>query len=223
MGSLTTTHRRNGPLTQRGLASVCIYAYSVDVDQLVTNARASAGLAVRQLAAHADVAGSTITRIQAGQVDPSIETLRRILAAAGFDLVVGAVRSGMPSRPQIGQLADAWAIPEGRLRLDWTRWRAFLDALALHPELVPEAIYSPPPPAGESVVDALLAAVAEKLADDASLLRPAWTKHAPALRQPFVPPIARASAPRSVPYQLAERGLMIDTQSLWRTGESVGV
>jgi transcriptional regulator with XRE-family HTH domain len=195
----------------------------VDVDQLVTNARVGSGLAVRQLAANADVAGSTITRIQAGHVDPSVETLRRILAASGFDLVIGAVRCCTMRPLQVAELSDAWTIRNGSLRLDWARWRAFLDALALHPEFVPEAIYTPPPPAGSLIVDALLAAVVEKLADDASLRRPSWTEYAPPLREPFVPPIARPSAQRNIPHQLAERGLMIDAESLWRTGEHVGV
>lgn len=152
------------------------YAYIVDIGQLVTSAKGSAGLPVRRLAADAHVAGSTITRIQAGVVEPSVDTLARILAAAGFDLVIIAVRRGTPHRPRLGQLANAWSHHRGRLRLDWTRWRAVLDELALHPDWIPEAIYVPPPPAGERIIDALLAAVAEKLADDANLPRPAWTE-----------------------------------------------
>jgi hypothetical protein len=106
--------------------------------------------------------------------------------------------------------------------LEWTRWRALLDHLALHPDLTPEAIYIPPPPAGNRVVDALLAAVAEKLADDAHLRRPSWTTTAPALDQPFQPPV-RGTVQIDVPSQLAARGLMIDTGSLWRDRQTVGV
>ena len=167
-------------------------------------------------------AGSTVTRIQAGVVDPSVDTLKRILAAAGFDLEIIAVRSGTPRLPRLGDLAKAWSHHRGRLRLDRVRWRAVLDELARHPDLVPDAIYLPPPPAGERIIDALLAAVAEKPADDAGLPRPAWIEQAPSLDEPYRPPIARNVAGRAVPTQLASRELMIDSTSLWRDPETVG-
>ena len=195
----------------------------VDTAQLVANAKGSSGLAVRRLAADAGVAGSTVTRIQAGTVDPTVETLQRILDAAGFDLRVDAVRRGGSRRPQLGDLVDAWTRRDGRPRLAWTRWRAWLDKLALHPELTPEAIYVAPGPAGDRIIDALLAAVAEKLADDAGLPRPSWTGHAPALDEPYSPPVVRSTGVRHVPAQLAARGLMIDEQSLWRARETIGV
>ncbi len=195
----------------------------VEIGDLVSNAKASSGLSVRRLSNDAQVAGSTITRIQAGTVDPSFQTLERILGAAGFTLRLTASRCGTPRRPRLGDLADAWTRANGRLRLDWTRWRAFLDELALHPELTPEAIYETPLPAGERAVDALLAAVAEKLADDAGLPRPAWASSTPALEEPFQPPIARSVSGRTIPNQLEARGLMIDTESLWRNPTTVGV
>jgi transcriptional regulator with XRE-family HTH domain len=198
------------------------YAYVVNIGQLVANAKGSSGLPVRRLASDAHVAGSTITRIQAGVVDPSVDTLERILAAAGFDLEIIAVRSGTPRRPRLGELANAWSHHRGRLRLDWARWRGVLDVLALHPEWIPDAIYLPPPPAGGRVIDALLAAIAEKLADDAHLPRPAWTEQAPSLDEPYQPPLARNVTGRVVPTQLAARGLMIDSTSLWRDPETVG-
>lgn len=169
------------------------------------------------------VAGSTITRIQAGAVDPSVQTLERIFDAAGFDLRLTAFRRGTPHRPRLSELADAWMHRSGRLRLDWPRWRALLDELARHPELTPEAIYEPPPPAGEPIIDTLLAAVADKLADDAGLPRPAWTGSVPALHEPYQPPIARALHQRDIPRQFRERGILIDATSLWRDRSTVGV
>lgn len=195
----------------------------VKIGSLVTNVRESSGLAVRRLAAKADVAGSTITRIQSGVVDPSIQTLKRILDAAGFDLQIGVIRHGTPRRPHLVDLVDAWTRHRGQIRLDWTRWRILLDELALRPEWIPEAIYIAPPPAGEQVIDALLAAVAEKLADDAGLTRPVWTELAATLDEPYRPQVGRAVAGHAVPHQLAARGLMIDSESLWRNREAVGV
>ena len=193
----------------------------MQVGELVTSAKGSSGLSVRRLAADARVAGSTITRIQAGSVDPSVRTLERILAAAGFALQLSAIHRGSPRTPRLSDLADAWS-RDGRLRLDWPRWRAWLDELALHPTRIPEAIYVAPPPAGEPVVDTLLAAVAEKLADDAGLPRPSWTDQVPPLADPYAPPTARTVTGHHVPAQLAARGLMIDAASLWRDSVTIG-
>jgi len=195
----------------------------MDASSLVSRAKTSSGLPVRGLAAAAHVSGSTITRIQAGAIDPTVQTLGKILDAAGFELRLEAVRRGTPHRPHLAQLADAWTLDDGRFRLQWTRWRALLDELALNPELTPEAIYTTPPPSGSRVVDALLAAIAEKLADDAGLPRPAWTEQAPALLDPYEPPLARRPRNQHIPEQLSARGLMIDEGSLWRDPETVGV
>lgn len=215
--ALGITPGRHRPRT----GSVCKYAYTMNVGRLVTNAKGSSGRSVRRLASDARVAGSTITRIQAGVVDPTVDTLARIVGAAGFELQLTIVPLGGRRPTRLGDLADAWTRRDGRLRLDWTRWRAVLDELALHPERIPEAIYVAPPPAGERIVDALLAAVAEKLADDAGLSRPNWTEAIAPLKEPYWPPVARVVNERAVPTQLAARGLMIDTTSLWRDRRNV--
>ena len=178
---------------------------------------------MRELAGEASVAASTITRIQSGAVDPTVHTLARVLAAAGYEPRLTATRAGAPNTPQLAHLVDAWTERRGELRLDWRRWRGLLDSLALHPELVAEAIYLCPPPSGDRIVDTLLAAVAEKLADDAALPRPSWTRAIPPLDAPYRPKVARPDAPREVPAQLEARGLFIDTASLWRDPATIGV
>jgi transcriptional regulator with XRE-family HTH domain len=193
----------------------------MDVGRLVTNAKGSSGLSVRRLANDARVAGSTITRIQAGTVDPTVDTLARIVGAAGFELQLTAVQRAGRRPTRLADLADAWTRRDERLRLDWTRWRAVLDELALHPERVPEAIYVEPPPAGERIIDNLLAAAAEKLADDAGLPRPSWTDGVAPLDEPYRPQVARLLTDRAIPTQLAARGLMIDSTSLWRDRQTV--
>ena len=182
-----------------------------------------ATLPVRALADSANVAATTITRTQSGAVDPSIGTLDRILTAAGFDLSLVVRRSTDAHRPSLAPLVDAWTTHRGLIELHWPKWRALLDDLALHPEFVAEVIYLPPWPAGEPVIDALLAAIAEKLADDAGLPRPSWTADAPVLTEPYAPPVARNIKGRIVPSQLAARLLMIDTESLWRDRTTVGI
>lgn len=194
----------------------------MDVAEVIARARGSSEVSVRTLAASAGVAGSTITRIQSGTVDPTVQTVEQILEAAGFELRLSVVRRGGKRTPRLGDLSEAWSTRRGRVRPEWTRWRALVDHLALHPERVAEAIYVPPLPSGSRTVDALLAGVAEKLADDAGLARPSWTAAVPAVDPPYRPPV-RAGVELDVPSQLAERGLLIDTTSLWRDRRTVGV
>ncbi len=194
----------------------------MDVAEVLSRAKGSSEVSVRALAAAAGVAGSTITRIQAGTVDPTMQTFSQILEAAGYELQLGVVRRGGKPTARLGDLSGAWSTRGGRVRPEWTRWRALLDHLALHPEQLPEAIYVPPLPSGSRLVDALLAGVAEKLADDADLPRPSWTGSIPGLKEPYEPPV-RAGVELEVPEQLEERGLMIDTESLWRDRSTVGV
>ena len=184
-------------------ASPCAYMLTLmDAAALTYNAKRSSGRSYRALACDAGVAASTITRIEAHATDPTFSTMQRLLLA---ELATARSPAG-----------SATGSPE----LHWTQWRTLLDRLALHPELVPEAIYVPPPPAGHHVIDTLLAGVAEKLADDAGLLRPSWTETVPELDVAFTPPTRRH---RPVPPQLASRGVMIDTESLFRSKSKVGV
>ena len=188
---------------------------SMDAAQLVSQVKSASGLSVRELAARADVAASTYTRIHAGDIDPTVGTLRRLLKAAGCDLRLEAVPFG-DGTLRLGDLSTAWSERDGRVRVDWPSWRAFLDELTRRPEFVPEAIYSPPLLSGQPIIDSLLAAVAEKLADDAHLPRPTWTRRVPPLSEPFRPPTSRQLPDRAIPTQLAQRELMIDAGSLWR-------
>jgi transcriptional regulator with XRE-family HTH domain len=195
---------------------------AVDVAEILNRTKGSSGISVRALAASAGVAGSTITRIQQGAVDPSVETLRQIITAAGYDLSLNIERRGGNRGPRLRDLSDAWSTRGGRIRIEWTRWRALLDQLAMHREQVAEGIYLPPLPSGSVVIDALLAGVADKLADDMGLTRPSWTASVPDLDEPFELP-SRSGVEHEVPHQLAARGVMIDGESLWRDGRTVGV
>jgi transcriptional regulator with XRE-family HTH domain len=191
------------------------------VSRLVEAVKGGSGCSVRDLAERADVAASTITRIQRGAVDPTVGTLARILDAAGYDLELNANRRSEHTPPRLGHLAAAWSHHRGRIRPDWNRWRALIDTLAIEPDRIPEAIYVPPPPAGHPVIDNLLAAVAERLADSAGLRRPSWTAAIPPLAQPWQPP--SRSDREEVPDQFTARGLIIDAASLWRDPATVGV
>ncbi|HEV8410853.1 MAG TPA: helix-turn-helix transcriptional regulator [Gemmatimonadaceae bacterium] len=53
---------------------------------LLVRARTMAGLSQRELATRAATAQSVVARIEGGQTTPGVETLDRLLAAAGFEL-----------------------------------------------------------------------------------------------------------------------------------------
>lgn len=189
-------------------------------------ARAAAGLSVRGLAARSAVSASTVARIESGRMDPTVGTLSRILAAAGRELVLtcaeaGATAKGSPThRLRLADLSGAWRPTSWGEEPDWTRFRALLDLLAANPSDVAGTIRKRPEPSGSGVIDALIAGIAEKLADDARIARPAWTGLVPAVEHSWaVPGTARMLARRrdATPPQLALRGLTVDEGSLWRT------
>ncbi len=195
----------------------CVYARNMDAAALVQEAREGASLTVRELAVRAEVAASTVSRIERRQMDPTVGMLTRLLAAAGqaLELTTLQTYSG-----RLNALTDAWrAGPDGMDRPDWTRLRAFLDRLWLHPALVREAIADKPEPSGSPVMDNLLAGIAEKLSDDAGLPRPSWTAEVSKLSKPWHTPLTprmHAAARAATPPQLARRGFALSSDSLWR-------
>ena len=67
---------------------------SVPASLLIRRARASAGLTQAQLAARAQMPQSTIARLEAQGSNPRVQTLERVLAAAGAKLESGGALSG---------------------------------------------------------------------------------------------------------------------------------
>lgn len=185
--------------------------------ELLLAARESVGLSQRALAARAGVPASTVLRIENGHMDPTVGMLRRLLEAADTRLELGA--APLRRRPELTQLSAAWKRAADGDRPDWTPIRAVLDTLARHPEWTADAIARQPQRSGSAVMDALLAGIAEKLADDAGLPRPAWTRRGRRLKQQWTTPgPARHMAWRQAhtPPQLKERNVIVDAQSLWR-------
>lgn len=187
--------------------------------ELLRDARRRAGLSTRALARLAGVSLATVARIEAGTADPTVGMLRRLLAASGEEMVVRTEPKADPS-PALARLADAWTRTAGGDVPDWTRLRALLDYLAHHPVQVPDAIAPPPRRSGSRVMDALLAGIAEKLADDTGLPRPSWVRSAPRLKAGEWPltgtPRMVAAWRARTPVQLAARGIVVDAASLWR-------
>lgn len=185
---------------------------------LIREARENAGLSLRALADRADVSFTTISRIELGQTDPTIGTLRKVLGALGEDLDLA--RQPAPEIPQLAALSDAWANDFlGQHQPDWTRLRTFLDYLARHNECAALAVRARPPASGSQFFDNLLAGIGEEVADDTHVQRPAWTKRIFGLtqrRESDGTPRMRAVSEATTPPQLAARNIIISATSLWR-------
>jgi hypothetical protein len=145
--------------------------------------------------------------------------LSRLIAAAGHHLSVTLDKAGLPRELAIESLTEAYSPGAEVRRVNWARLRGFLDQLAEHQELTADAIASPPHRTGDPAFDALLAGIAEKLADDAGIPRPRWTRSVPPSPIPWEAPgtparIRRARA--SAPTQLAARNIWLAAHDLWR-------
>lgn len=119
----------------------------------------------------------------------------------------------------IASLVDAWHPGPDGDEPDWTRLRAFVDHLHLHEEGVHAAIEHAPPLSGSERIDNLLAAIAEKLADDHGLIRPRWTADVRPLREPWRPsgtPRMREKEAGEAPEQLLARGIELAADNVWR-------
>ena len=195
----------------------------MDPASMLRETRLEADLSVRALGKRAGVSPSTIWRIEAGRMDPTVGMLTQLLESAGrgLDLVIADA-----AVPRLRALADAWEGSARGDRIDWTRLRAFLDHVALHPEEVAAAITPAPRPSGSALLDNLLAGIAETLADEQAIGSPVWTAQVPPLDVAWTTPgtprsqeVARAATPAA----LAARGMTLAHTSLWReAGRSRG-
>jgi transcriptional regulator with XRE-family HTH domain len=83
---------------------------------LLLQARKAAGLTQRELARRAGTSQSVIARIERGQASPSLDTLRRLLAAAGFELRIDLELASAPVTHMLADVERILALtPEQRL------------------------------------------------------------------------------------------------------------
>lgn len=184
---------------------------------ILRGARSGAGLSRRALAAKAGVPTSTVSRIEEGLSEPTLGMLERLVNAAEADLVVEC-------RPRedhlsLAELATAWSDQAGRVKIDWTRLRAFVDRIQQDTAALPGAIADPPAPT-HPLLNAILAALAEQLADEYDIERPRWIRAFGPLDEPWAPPSTprmRASFEESTPEAFRRRNLVLPRSALFRT------
>lgn len=186
---------------------------------MLSRAREDAGLSRSALAARAGVPTSTVSRIEAGTTDPTLTMLARLITATGRQLSVTVTAAAPSHGPAIADLTDAYDPGNQVRKVNWSHLRGFLDQLLTHPELTADAIESPPRRTGDAAFDALLAGIAEKLADDAGIRRPRWTRSVPPAPVPWEAPGTPARVQRAraqAPAQLAARNIWLAEHDLWR-------
>ena len=184
--------------------------------------RGRLGLSTRDLARLTGVSYPTISRIENGHEEPRWSTLEKIFDVLGHPLTPSPDER---KQPRLADLADAWTKDATHAHHpDWVRLRGLVDQLRLRPALIAQAILPEPPRSRSMVMDALLAGIAEKLADDAGISRPRWARKRPPLREPWsvaVRPSKRAEAEATAPAQFIRRGLLIPESTIWRERKMV--
>ena len=189
----------------------------VESAAVLRKARTRAGLSRRALAAKAGVPTSTVSRIEDSLSEPTLTMLKKLVNAAGSELVV-------ESQPRedlstLAELSNAWTDHDGRMKIDWTRLRAFVDRMELHPKGLPAAIADSPAPTHQ-LVNAILASLAEQLADEHHVERPRWARGVGPLDQPWSPPSTprmQRSAVESTPPAFMRRNIIIPRSALFRS------
>jgi transcriptional regulator with XRE-family HTH domain len=68
----------------------------MDIGTVVASGRIWAGLTQQQLAARAGTSQPAVALLERGQGNPGIDTVRRLVASAGYDLRIDLVPQGTP-------------------------------------------------------------------------------------------------------------------------------
>lgn len=188
----------------------------------VKQGRARLGLSVRDLARLAGISYPTVSRIEHGHEQPRWDTIEKLFNVLGGTLPAGGGETRSVLR--LADLCDARTFDAtGTEHPDWVRFRALADQIVAHPKLVAQTIGPEPAPSGSSLIDNLLAAIAEKVADDTGIARPKWVRNRPPLDHPWTViarPAKQAEAALSTPTQFARRGLNIPETTIWRNRET---
>ena len=185
--------------------------------QWLRRERTQLGLSTRDLARLAGVSYPTVSRIENGHEQPRWATLQKMFAVLGQGL---APMASERDQLRLADLSEAWMNDATATEHpDWTQLKALADQMSLRPALIAQAIYPEPPRSQSALMDNLLAAIAEKIADDAGIARPRWTRTRPGRKEPWSPPgrtSKQTAGAAAIPTQFARRGLLVPASAIWR-------
>ncbi len=148
-------------------------------------------------------------------MDPTVTMFARITTATGHRL---SIRANQTLRKE-SLAAIAQLVLNDGPEIPFTRLRGLIDWLDLNPQSAIDAIADPPPRTGNENLDNLLAAIANKIADDSPSARPAWTSDVPIppapWRSPGTPRMQSLEAAKA-PLQFIERRIFLAGSNFWR-------
>jgi len=189
---------------------------SMQIGLIFEGLRIKAGLSRKQVARHAGVSLSTVSRVEEGNMDPTISMAQRLFSAVGVHLEISI--SDIPQY-SIAHLHSALQGDLMEFDLDWTQIRIFVDRMCSEPHLITTAIADAPTRTNNEKFDALLAGVAEKLADDHEINRPGWCSAVPPSSERWAsigtPTMMKRNESQAAP-QFIARNIYINQWQLWR-------
>jgi transcriptional regulator with XRE-family HTH domain len=190
----------------------------VNVPDLVKELRLDAGLSLRELAAASELAASTIHRTERGELNPTVDTLERIVSATGHRLRLDArpesagsvLGLGMVLRRELSDQRDLSVV---------RRAAELASRFDAAPTVSKERmLLAEPPPVGVDEWDAFLGGFAEWLAVRSGMEAPAWTASPSRFldRGWWVTPMMsmRAWEFAGTPVSLQRRGVFLHRESL---------
>jgi len=194
----------------------CIYATPMQIGPIFTDFRFKSGLSRKQVARHAGVSLSTVSRVEEGNMDPTISMAQRLFSAVGVHMEITILDIPQYS---IAHLHSALQGDLIEFDIDWTQIRNFVDRMCNEPHLITTAIADAPTRTNNEKFDALLAGVAEKLADDHEINRPGWCSAVPPSSERWAstgtPTMMKRNESQAAP-QFIARNIYINQWQLWR-------
>lgn len=147
------------------------------IPQLLSECRHQARLAQVELAQRSGTSQPTLARYESGGLTPKIETLRRLLESAGYELrltVLPRFRSDCCTASEAGR-ALGEHLRNGSEEPDWAALDRFRqDFLSCGTPGRQSLLAEPPDPTGHAGLDGLLAGLVEAWCRESDIPTPAW-------------------------------------------------
>lgn len=187
------------------------------IAELLREARLAAGLTQARLADLAGTSQPTLAAYEAGRAEPRLGTLRRLMEAAGSELVLEVhpkLRRGATPLTDAA-IEIATLLGRGRAADAWRRLLDFVDDFRGSPTAGKRLLVRDAPPTTESrSFDAALAGLAEFLCTEADISIPPWTDEPHRFAEPwwFVSGLRglEATALRDSPIAFARHGVFLN-------------
>jgi transcriptional regulator with XRE-family HTH domain len=183
--------------------------------RLLRHARHSTPLSQSALAAKVGFRQSNVSRLESEGRDVNVDTLDRLLRAAGFRLAALPTQSAA-----VAEAADSTARFVAADNEDGA-YRAVIqladDLAREHGAMRVALTVAPPPPTGDERFDAFIAGVVDFRLAAEGLPRPKWLTDGPRLDSPWFVDrwsIGNSSVVEATPPQLRTRGVIIDAAEL---------